>query len=135
LHGINEGAAALRAVLAKGQADDIVMPFAENAPYIIEILKQIVHTSSYNKYFIKVLSCCEQYCKSLQNSQTSSIRLSQRETEVLALTAEGLSREEIAKHLVVSAGTVKTHLQNIYQKLEANGKISAIRIAKMHGLI
>ncbi|MFA9465798.1 MAG: LuxR C-terminal-related transcriptional regulator [Velocimicrobium sp.] len=135
LYGINEGVAALQVALAKGQADDIVMPFAENAPYIIEILKQIVTTSSNNEYYKKVLSCCEQYNKSLLNSQMHKIKLSHRETEVLTLTAEGLTRNEIAACLVVSPGTVKTHLQNIYQKLEVSGKISAIKIAKKHGLI
>ncbi len=135
LYGINEGVAALKAVLAEAQADDIILPFAENAPYITEILKQIIQYSSPNSYYRKVLSYCERYNKSLQSSQIKSLRLSQREAEVLSLTADGLSRKEIAECLVVSPGTVKTHLQNIYQKLEVSSKISAIKIAKKYELI
>ena len=63
------------------------------------------------------------------------MKLSQREVEVLSLTAEGLKREEIAARLFMSQSTVKTHLQNIYQKLETSGKVSAIKIAQINGLI
>jgi LuxR family maltose regulon positive regulatory protein len=47
--------------------------------------------------------------------------------EILTLTAEGLKREEIALRLHLAAGTVKNHLENIYRKLEANGRTAAIK--------
>lgn len=62
-------------------------------------------------------------------------QLSKREIEVLTLAAEGLSKNVIASRLFVSEGTVKTHLQNIYRKLEVNGKIAAIKVVQIHGII
>ncbi|WP_088187197.1 LuxR C-terminal-related transcriptional regulator [Desulfosporosinus sp. FKA] len=133
LYGIDEGIAALENGLAKGRADDIVMPFIENAPHIMDMLNIIASRSTNDKYLQKILDFSVQYNDSLRNSPISKVQLSQREIEVLSLTAEGLSRDAIAAHLCVALGTVKTHLQNIYQKLEVNGKVSAIKVAKMHG--
>jgi DNA-binding NarL/FixJ family response regulator len=48
--------------------------------------------------------------------------LSEREIEVLALVAEGLSNEEIAARLYLSVRTVERHLSNIYVKLRVSGK-------------
>ena len=60
----------------------------------------------------------------------TAVSLSGREMEILTLTAEGLKREEIALRLHLAAGTVKKHLENIYRKLEANGRIAAIKKAR-----
>jgi DNA-binding CsgD family transcriptional regulator len=58
-----------------------------------------------------------------------------RETEVLQLASHGLTAAEIAAQLVVSVGTVKTHLQNIYPKLGVSDKAAAVATALRHGLI
>jgi PAS domain S-box-containing protein len=62
-------------------------------------------------------------------------RLTEREREVLELAAEGESTAEIARALVVSHGTVKTHLQHIYTKLDARDRVSAVATALRLGLI
>ena len=48
--------------------------------------------------------------------------LSERELDVLALAAEGLSNDEIAARLYLSVRTVERHLSNIYAKLRVSGK-------------
>jgi len=48
--------------------------------------------------------------------------LSNRELDVLALVAEGLSNEEVAAQLFLSVRTVERHLSNIYAKLRVSGK-------------
>ena len=48
--------------------------------------------------------------------------LSNRERDVLALVADGLSNEEIAARLYLSVRTVERHLSNIYAKLRVSGK-------------
>jgi LuxR family maltose regulon positive regulatory protein len=52
--------------------------------------------------------------------------LSGRELEVLALVASGMSNKEIAGRLFVSVTTVKTHINNLYRKLDASSRIQAV---------
>lgn len=52
-------------------------------------------------------------------------RLTQREREVLRLIVTGLSNREIARELVISPGTVKTHVHNICDKLDARNRSQA----------
>jgi PAS domain S-box-containing protein len=61
--------------------------------------------------------------------------LTRREQEVLQLAADGRSPPEIARILVVSPGTVKTHFQHIYKKLGAHDRASAVAQCLRGGLI
>ena len=56
--------------------------------------------------------------------------LSQQETRVLRLLAAGLSNADIAKELVVSANTIKTHVRSIYRKLGVNSREEAREVAR-----
>ncbi|HTX90395.1 MAG TPA: LuxR C-terminal-related transcriptional regulator [Anaerolineales bacterium] len=56
--------------------------------------------------------------------------LSQQEVRVLKLLVAGLSNGEIAGELVVSANTVKTHIKNVYRKLNVNSRDEARQVAK-----
>lgn len=61
--------------------------------------------------------------------------LSERERTVLLLIAEGLSNQEIARALVVTVSTVKTHLNNIYAKLHVHTRLQAVTKAYDLGLL
>lgn len=61
--------------------------------------------------------------------------LSARETEVLRLVADGLSNREVARRLVVSEATVKTHLNHLYGKLGVDSRTAAVAAARVAGLI
>ena len=52
--------------------------------------------------------------------------LSDREIEVLRLVALGRSNAEIARELVVEVATVKTHLNNVYRKLDVHSRTQAV---------
>jgi LuxR family maltose regulon positive regulatory protein len=61
--------------------------------------------------------------------------LSARELDTLKLIDKDLSNQEIADKLFISLNTVKTHLKNIYSKLEVDNRQKAVGEAKKHGLI
>lgn len=62
------------------------------------------------------------------------IELSAREQETLKLMARDLSNQEIADKLFISLNTVKTHIKNIYLKLEVDNRVKAVTKAKELGL-
>ncbi len=65
----------------------------------------------------------------------SSLGLSKREMEVLDQIAQGYSNQEIADRLFVSLNTVKTHVNNLYVKLDVNKRTKAVSKAKEMSLI
>ncbi len=65
----------------------------------------------------------------------SQLEISKRELEILSLLAQGHSNQEIAEKLFVSLSTVKTHNQNIFEKLDVKRRTQAIEKAKKLNLI
>jgi DNA-binding NarL/FixJ family response regulator len=65
----------------------------------------------------------------------SADELTDREREVLALVAEGLSNAAIAERLVVSVHTVRNHIASLSAKLGAHSKLEALSIALRQGLL
>jgi DNA-binding NarL/FixJ family response regulator len=64
-----------------------------------------------------------------------SLKISARELEVLELLATGQSNKQIAQALAVSPNTVKTHLANLFEKLDASRRTEALLKARELGLI
>lgn len=63
------------------------------------------------------------------------VRLTDRERDVLRLAARGLRTREIGAELIVSHRTVKTHLDNAYEKLDAPNRAAAVARATELGLL
>jgi DNA-binding NarL/FixJ family response regulator len=57
-------------------------------------------------------------------------RLTRREHEIIHLLAAGMRNREIAAQLVISTGTVKKHLDNIYDKLGVHTRTGAVAAAQ-----
>lgn len=85
----------------------------------------------------------------ISNSKTVSIRaivweyhlylqahpLTKRELEILQLIVQGSTNSEIGEKLYLTIGTVKTHLRNIFNKLNVNDRTQAAVIALRAGLV
>jgi DNA-binding NarL/FixJ family response regulator len=61
--------------------------------------------------------------------------LTDRECEVLRLIAHGRSNREIARELFLSEGTVKTHINRIFRKLDLRDRVQAVVLAYESGLV
>lgn len=62
----------------------------------------------------------------LQEDNFEMKKLSEREKEILHLLSEGLRYKEIADKLFLSTETVRTHIRNIYEKLQVNSRTEAL---------
>jgi PAS domain S-box-containing protein len=70
-----------------------------------------------------------------RRAELGGARLSGRELEILRLATEGNSGRQIAEQLIVSPATVKTHFENIYEKLGVGDRAAAVAYALRLGLI
>jgi DNA-binding NarL/FixJ family response regulator len=61
--------------------------------------------------------------------------LTEREREVLMLVARGMTNGDIAAHLFLSEGTVKTHVKRIFAKLDLHDRTQAVILAYEVGLV
>ena len=65
----------------------------------------------------------------------AAAELSAREVEILGAVARGLSNREIARTLVISEATVKTHLVHVFTKLDVDSRTAAVARARADGLL
>ena len=66
---------------------------------------------------------------SVAQPQIPGGQLTDRERDVLKCMVDGLNNNEIAETLVVSLGTVKFHISNIFQKLGVDSRVEAVKLA------
>jgi len=69
------------------------------------------------------------------STDSSYERLTDREREIVALVAEGLTNQEIADRLFVSFSTAKTHVSHVLTKLGLRDRIHIVIYAYQHGLV
>ncbi|HZJ88250.1 MAG TPA: helix-turn-helix transcriptional regulator [Sphaerochaeta sp.] len=87
--------------------------------------------SAYLYYFIS-----RRYILTYEQAETVNAQkikkygISERETEIIELLVEGLSNQQIAKELCISPNTVKTHIKNIYAKVEVNNRLQLFSLLK-----
>jgi DNA-binding NarL/FixJ family response regulator len=60
--------------------------------------------------------------------------LTEREFGVLVFIAQGLSNQQIADHLYLSANSVKTYIRQAYRKIHVTTRVGAVQWAQRHGL-
>ncbi|MBO3117725.1 response regulator transcription factor [Winogradskyella sp. DF17] len=70
-----------------------------------------------------------------QKEDLEQIKLTDREIEVLEQLSKGLSYNAIADNLILSTGTIRKHIENIYRKLQVHNKLEAVQKARKNNLI
>lgn len=63
------------------------------------------------------------------------VQLTERQLEILRLLADGVTTDQTAAALFISATTVRTHVQHILRKLGAHSKLQAVAIARKNDLL
>ena len=123
--------------LNMGEADNIVLPFAENAEYILGMLYSIAESKSFPnlEYLEKIIRHTETYASSTKQLETNREILTPREKEIMILLANGFKYSDIAMKLSISTTTVRFHIRNIYNKLEVNNKVAMLHKARELNLI
>jgi LuxR family maltose regulon positive regulatory protein len=130
---LRQAADALREAVYYGCLSRILSPFLMEGPELAKPLTQLTaergaDLTGGEKLFIGELVA------RLKPAHAEGV-LSERELEVLKQLATGASNKEIGERLFISLSTVKTHVINIYAKLEAAGRVEAVEKARGMGLI
>ena len=122
----------LERALEIGKANGYVRVFLDEGEEMKNLLMQI-QKSRKDDFVAGLLTA---FGKTVHIDQSALIEpLTEREIDVLKLIAEGMSNPEIAEELVLSVGTVKTHVKHIYGKLNVDDRVSAASKARELGII
>ena len=132
--------------LTLAEPEGYVRTFVDDGPEMAPLLSEVlmVHQSRHlmrpdppsAHYLRKLLAALEQAASgSMPPTPQLPEPLSERELEVLQLIAAGKSNSRIAQELFVTAGTVKTHIRNIYRKLDAHSRTQALVRARELNLL
>ena len=73
--------------------------------------------------------------KEFNQSKIKELKLNKREYEILQLISQGLSNQEIADKLFLAVPTIKTHISNLYLKLDVRSRTQAISKAQSLNLL
>ena len=89
-------------------------------------------SSRFFEYFQKTF---KEEANNAQNQENLLQYLTQREEEVLELLTQGVTYKGVAQQLFISETTVKTHVNNIFQKLQVNDRTQAVLYAINNGFL
>lgn len=114
--------------------NEIAYPFVIDGEKLRPILQQVIEVKK-KELNTKVISFIERLSGLIDQSKQPNSLLSNREMDVLMTVAAGLSNREIGEKLHISIATVKTHLINIYSKLDVSNRMEAVNEGRRLGLL
>jgi LuxR family maltose regulon positive regulatory protein len=132
---IEAAVAALSRALELGAPEGYARTFTAEGPAMTRLLTAAAERGVASPYAAWLLSSLEAPPLEARPQDSLIDPLSDRELEVLRLLGSELSGPEIARHLVVSLHTVRTHTKNIYAKLGVGSRREAVRRADDLGLL
>ncbi len=127
-HGEKDKAAQLLGeALGLAEPGGFIRIFLDEGPPIAELLEKILDTKvDAPRVYVKKLLSAFRMGKRIKTDNGLVEHLSERELEVLRLLAGGLSNKKIMDELFLSLSTVKTHIRNIYSKLNVHSRTEVI---------
>ncbi|HEY1777530.1 MAG TPA: LuxR C-terminal-related transcriptional regulator [Solirubrobacteraceae bacterium] len=124
-------AAAAEAALAAAEPDRLIFPFAmSGAAELLDGLPR--HETAHGALLADIIDVLRGTAtpSGHRERQSPPVELSRSELRVLRYLPTNLTRPDIARELYVSVNTVNTHIRNIYSKLDARDRSSAVRRAR-----
>jgi LuxR family maltose regulon positive regulatory protein len=129
---LDEALVALRSALSLAKSEGYVRTFVDEGEPMLRLLKNAAAKGIELDYVTKLLATFGARTQLEKPTSGASLaeELTQREKEVLRLVAAGLSNRDSAELLVVTEGTIKKHLNNVFGKLGVRSRTQAVARAK-----
>ncbi len=118
---------ALRRALTLAEPEGYVRIFVDEGPPMASLLRAVAKQGTASGHVRRLLAAIDHTEGSTPVTHGLIEPLSERELEVLRLLGTDLGGPDIARHLMVSLNTVRTHTKNIYAKLGVNNRRAAVR--------
>ena len=120
----------LEEALRQAQPEGFIRTFVDKGEPMKALLERLKSQGGELKPYILKLLAAFEGTDGRTKGQPLVEPLSERELEVLCLVEQGLSNREIAQRLVVSIGTVKTHVHNLIKKIGVSSRMQAVARAR-----
>jgi LuxR family maltose regulon positive regulatory protein len=120
----------LERALTLAEPEGYVRVFADEGPALAPLLRRAAGRGAHHDHASRLLAAGAGTDRAAPPRQALVEPLSRRELDVLRLLASDLGGPEIARELVVSLNTVRTHTRNIYAKLGVTNRRAAVRRAR-----
>jgi LuxR family maltose regulon positive regulatory protein len=135
-HRPGEADGILVQALEQGLAGGFLRCFVDEGPVLVDRLRRLAvslakprpEIAAYASRIVQAAAAAAPAPRDQERSRRE--KLTQRESELLALVSDGLSNREIAETLAVSETTIKWHLKNIFGKLAVANRMQAVRVAR-----
>jgi LuxR family maltose regulon positive regulatory protein len=122
--------ASLQRALTLAEPEGYVRIFVDEGPPMASLLRAAAKQGIVPSYVRRLLAALNKTEDSTPANQGLIEPLSERELDVLRLLGTDLDGPDIARELIVSLNTVRTHTKNIYAKLGVNNRRAAVRRAQ-----
>jgi LuxR family maltose regulon positive regulatory protein len=121
--------------LNNAQPEGFVRTFVDKGGPMRLLLERLRSQGGERKEYILALLAAFGGAGKASVSQPLVEPMSERELEILRLLADGLSNQEVARRLVISVGTAKSHVHHILGKLNTGSRMQAVARARELGLL
>lgn len=115
----------------------IALPAVESEAVVVHLFRDATKTKQNEQFITHIFNTVEQHQPDPPAPPVDPQLdiLTEREREILALLAKGLTTANIAKSLSISPTTVRNHIQNLLHKLNVHSRLEAVTYALEHELI